>query len=122
MFKRITNLPEFDRDMKKLRKRFSTLPDALDVFINTPLKLFHRMELNTADIRRIADLGIQEPKIYKARKIPCRDLKGRGSRTGLRIVYAYFASANRIEFIEIYFKADRANHNEKRILNHYKKG
>ena len=85
VFKRVTNLPEFDRDMKKLRKRFPTLPDALDVFINTPLKLFHRMELNTADIRRIAGLGIEEPKIYKARKIPCRDLKGRGSRTGLRI-------------------------------------
>lgn len=108
--------------MKKLTKRFPTLPESLEVFIHIALKLFHKEGINTADIRQISRLGIQEPKIYKAIKIACRDLKGRGSKTGLRIVYAYFTAADQIEFIEIYFKADQTNHNEKRIRSHYKKG
>ncbi len=106
--------------MKKLTKKFRTLPDDLNVFINAPLRLFHSERLNTAGITPIDDLGIEEPKVYKVRKFACRSLKGRGSRTGIRIIYAYFTPSDSIEFVEIYFKANQPIQNNKRILQHYK--
>jgi len=108
--------------MRKLTKKYQTLPDDIAVFINTPMKLFHRAGINTADIRPIAGLrlGAEEPTIYKARRFACRSLKGRGSQTGIRIIYAYFTSLDSIEFVEIYFKANQSIQNNRRILQHYK--
>jgi hypothetical protein len=39
-FDELTRLPEFDKDLKHLLKRFRTLEDDLTVFINTQLFLY----------------------------------------------------------------------------------
>ena len=119
IFNKICKLPDFKKDFKKLSKRFKTLDEDLTTFINVQLKLYHKLSQDNQGVVRISDLAIDAPSIYKARKFACRSLKGRGSKSGIRIIYAYCEDKDLIEFIEIYFKGDKENENRKRILRHY---
>ena len=120
LFKKIQKLPEFEKDFKKLKKRFRTFESDLNNFINTQLKIFHKLELDNKGIVEVQGLGIEYPKIYKARKFACRSLKGKGSKSGIRIIYAYFDEEDKIEFIEIYYKGDKTNEDRERILKYFK--
>jgi hypothetical protein len=39
----------------------------------------------------------------------------------MRLIYAYFANEDIIEFIEIYHKSDKENEDRERIKTHYNK-
>jgi mRNA-degrading endonuclease RelE of RelBE toxin-antitoxin system len=119
MFRELVKLPEFEKDMKKLRKRFRTLDEDIDNFIKFALVPFHTEGIDYGGIVVVSDLGIGEPKIYKVRKFACRALKGKGNQTGVRIIYAYFKDEDKIEFVEIYFKGDKENEDRKRIKKLY---
>lgn len=119
IFSEVESYPEFDKDLKKLTKRYRTLPEDLITFIKTQLNLFHKIKEDNKGIVRISDLGIENPPIYKARKFACRYLKGRGSNTGLRVIYAYIEEKDRIELIEIYFKGDKDLEDRERIKGYY---
>ncbi len=81
--------------------------------------MFHKLDIDNKGIVEISGLDIEYPPIYKARKFTCRSLKGTGSRSGIRIIYAYFDKEDKIEFIEIYFKGDKENEDRERIVKHY---
>lgn len=119
VFKEIRKLAEFEKDFKKLAKRFKTLDDDIETFINRQLKLTHKLGIDNKGVVHISGLGIEIPKIYKAKKFACKALKGRGGMSGIRIIYAYYEKEDVIEFIEIYFKGDKANEDEKRIIKNY---
>jgi len=119
IFKEVRRHPEFDKDFKKLAKRFKTLNDDIETFINKQLKLTHKLGIDNKGVVHISDLGIEIPKIYKAKKFACKALKGRGGMSGIRIIYAYYESEDVIEFIEIYFKGDKVNEDKKRIIKYY---
>ncbi len=70
-------------------------------------------------IHQISGLGFTSPNVYKATKFACKSLKGKGSRSGIRVVYAYFEQLDRIELVEIYFKGDKENENRERIKTLY---
>lgn len=120
IFADISHLPEFERDFKKLTKRFKTLEEDLKIFIKTALNSYHKLQIHSHDIFHISDLGIQSPKIYKAKKFACRSLKGKGAQSGIRVIYAYFEEEDKIEFIEIYYKGDKENEDKGRISKHYR--
>ena len=120
-FKDTKKLPEYEKDFKKLLKRFRTLEDDIEIFVNTQLKLFHKLQIDNRGIFQIPGLGFDYPKIYKAKKFACKSLKGRGVNSGIRIVYAYYEQEDTIEFIEIYFKADHVSEDKRRIIENYKK-
>jgi len=82
--------------------------------------MFHKLDIDNKGIVGISGLGIEYPQIYKARKFACKSLKGIGSRSGIRIIYAYYEKEDKIEFIEIYFKGDKEAEDRERILKHYK--
>jgi mRNA-degrading endonuclease RelE of RelBE toxin-antitoxin system len=115
-FKEIIRLPEFERDMKKLTKRFRSLNDDLENFIKTELRLFHKLRIDNKGVVQIAGLGIQGPKVYEARKFACRALKGKGAHSGIRVIYAYLEGSDSIELIEIYYKGDKGSEDRERIL------
>ena len=120
LFNEIRRLNEFDREFKKLLKRFKTLDEDLDNFIKSQLNLTHKLNIiEKKNIVRISNLNIDSPKIYKARRFACKSLKGKGGFSGIRIIYAYFEEEDIIEFIEIYFKGDKANEDKKRIMKYY---
>ncbi|MDD4875096.1 MAG: hypothetical protein PHI77_01685 [Candidatus Pacebacteria bacterium] len=103
-------IPEFQKELKKLGKKYKSLPSDLQEFCNVisvvPLgnsKHFNIVAQN--------DLFF----IMKARFF-CRYLKG----SSLRIIYSYFEQEQRIEFIELYFKGDKENEDRGRIKEYLK--
>ncbi len=119
-FNEIHRLPEFDKDVKKLLKKFRTLEDDLDVFVKAELVLYHKLKKDNKGIFPIPGLGVERPKIYKAKKFACRSLKGKGVHSGIRVIYGYFEKEDRIDFIEIYYKGDKENEDKDRIMRHYR--
>lgn len=119
IFKSVKALPSFERDFKRLRKRYRTLGEDLHVFIKTALKLFHKSAHKSDGISHISGLGITYPPIYKVKRFACRSLKGKGSNSGMRIIYAYKKDTDEINFVEIYYKGDKENEDKDRILKEF---
>ncbi len=82
LFKEISHVPEFEKDLKKLVKRFSSLEEDLETFIKVAMNIFHKQKIDSGAILHISDLGIHSPKIYKAKKFACKALKGKGVAFG----------------------------------------
>jgi mRNA-degrading endonuclease RelE of RelBE toxin-antitoxin system len=120
VFSEERKLPEFEKDLKRLSKKFRTLEEDLKVFVEKQLNLYHKLKIDNKGVFTIPNLGISYPKIYKAKKFACRSLKGKGAASGIRVIYAYYEKEDIIEFIEIYYKGDKANEDRKRILQKYK--
>lgn len=119
-FCEIARLPEFERDLKSLVKRFRTLEEDLETLIRAQIVLFHKLGIDNKGVVRIQGFPFDEPKIYKVKKFACRALKGRGANSGLRLIYAYFQGSDRIELVEIYFKGDKEDADRSRIIHNYK--
>ena len=120
IFNEISRLPEFEKDLKDLRKRYRTIDEDLDIFIEKQLNLYHKLNIDNGGIFEIPELKIEYPKVYKAKKFACRSLKG-GAHSGIRVIYAYFENEDKIELIEIYYKGDKANEDKERIKKYYAK-
>ena len=58
IFEKIILTEEFEKDLKKLKKRFKTLDSDLENFINIQLKLFHKIKINNNGIFRLQNLDI----------------------------------------------------------------
>lgn len=121
LFKGITHVPEFEKDLKKLTKRFPSLKDDLKIFIKVAMNALHKQNIDSRAIFHISDLGIHSPKIYKAKKFACKALKGKGAQSGIRVIYAYNEAEDSVKFIELYYKGDKENENRERILKYYGK-
>lgn len=98
-----------------------TIKEDLNVFIEKQLNLYHKLYIDNKGIFPISDLGINYPRIYKAKKFACKSLKGKSVASGIRIIYAYYEKKDVIELIEIYYKGDKENEDRKRIVRYYKK-
>ena len=120
-FLKVLRLKEFEGDLKKLKKRYKTLEEDLEVFVHAQLLGFHLLGLDNKGVVHIDDLGSVTTPIYKGRKFACRSLKGKGVRSGIRVIYAYVEKDQRIELIEIYCKADKDTEDRERIKNYYSK-
>ena len=117
-FNETSPLPEFDRDTRRLLKRFKTIEDDLEIFIEKQLILYHKLKIDNKGIFQITGLPVENPKVYKAKKFACKSLKGKGVQSGIRVIYAYEEEKDKIVLIEIYFKGDKANEDIKRILEY----
>jgi len=122
MFSEVVRLPEFDRDMEKRLKKHNTLEEDVSIAIKSALYPHHKLKQPYSGIYPVSYLKIGENNYYKLTEMACKSLHGTGKRSGYRLIYAYYAETDTIEFIEIYYKPDKANENRKRILNHHKRG
>ena len=108
-------LPEFQKDLKRLLKKYRTLNEDLEIV---------KKDLNDEPGEsppfsfRIDNPGIKTC-VIKVKKIACKALKGKGVNSGLRLVYAWFESESRIVFIELYHKNDKESEDRQRILNNF---
>jgi mRNA-degrading endonuclease RelE of RelBE toxin-antitoxin system len=118
-FSEVARLPEFDRDLKRLARRFRTLDEDLAMLVRAQIMPFHKMGTDNKGMVQIPGLPFSEPKMFKAKKFACRSLKGRGANTGLRLIYAYYEEKDKLELVEIYFKGDKENEDRDRILRKY---
>jgi hypothetical protein len=109
LFKDISYVAEFEKDLKKLARRFASLEGDLQVFINVAMNMFHKQNIESRAILQMSDVGIRSPKIYKSKKFACKALKGKGVQSEIRVIYAYHGDEDRVEFVEIYYKGDKEN-------------
>ncbi len=119
-FREIARLPEFERDLKRLAKRFRTLEEDLATLLKTQLVLFHKLGIDNKGVFEIPGMPFSKPRVYKVKKFACRALKGSGANSGLRLIYAYFEESDKIELIEIYFKGDKKNEDRDRVVRNYR--
>lgn len=109
-------LPEYQRDLKTLLKKYRTLNDDLNV-VRKVLDILP--DERPPFSYRIDGLGVGNC-IIKVKKIACKALKGRGVNSGLRLVYAWFRDEQKITFIELYHKSEKENEDRQRILDHFR--
>lgn len=121
IFDGIKELPEFEKEFKTLSKKFRSFSEDIEIFIEKQLRLYHLLFIDNGGIFPISNLGIEYPKIYKAKKFACKSLKGKGAASGIRIIYGFYEKENKIELIEIYYKGEKDKEDRERILRHYKK-
>jgi mRNA-degrading endonuclease RelE of RelBE toxin-antitoxin system len=109
-------LPDFERDLKSLLKKYRTLHDDLEI-----VKRVLEVEPNERApfSYRIDGLGL-ETCLIKVKKIACKALKGKGVNSGLRLIYAYFEEEKRIVFVELYHKNEKDNEDRQRIKDNFK--
>jgi mRNA-degrading endonuclease RelE of RelBE toxin-antitoxin system len=100
----------FQKDFKRLEKKYRSLSDDLSVFRNiiSIIPLGNSKHFNI--LNQTGDSYIVKARLF------CRYLKG----SSLRIIYSYIKSDNSICFIELYFKGDRENENKNRIEEYLK--
>lgn len=119
IFKSVVPSEEFDRDLKKLLRRFRSLEEDLATLVRTQLNIYHKLHVDNGGIFRLTGLPLEVPQIFKVKKFACKALKGRGVKSGIRVVYAYYEEADSVELVEIYFKADQQNEDRQRLLKRY---
>lgn len=116
----IKKTEKFEKDLKKLLKKFRSIEEDFEIFIDTQLKAYHKLNIDNNGIFQIQNLGVSYPKIFKAKKFACKSLKGKGVMSGIRIIYAYHDQEGIIEFIEVYYKGDKINEDMGRIREYFK--
>jgi mRNA-degrading endonuclease RelE of RelBE toxin-antitoxin system len=109
-------LDEFRKDLKRLSKKYRSLNYDLEI-IKKVLKT--EPEERPPFSFKIDGLGI-ETNMIKIKKIACKSLKGKGVKTGLRLIYAYLEDDHKIVFVEIYHKNTKNTETKTRILRYFR--
>jgi hypothetical protein len=112
---------QFQKDLKRLLKKYQTLEDDLETVKRNAIELYHLKRVNNQSVFPIQGFCSETIQICKIKKFACKALKGRGSKSGIRVIYAFHCQGCKVEFIEIYFKGEQANENQERIEEYLKK-
>jgi mRNA-degrading endonuclease RelE of RelBE toxin-antitoxin system len=113
-------IKSFRKDLKKLLKKYRTLEEDLETAKRNAIELYHLKNINNRSVFPIEGFCSEEILICKIKKFACKALKGRGSRSGIRIIYAFHCQSYKVDFIEIYFKGDKENEDRERIKEYLK--
>lgn len=108
-------LNEFDKDLKRLLKKYRTLESDL-ADIRKVLSI--RPEAFPPFSYFINDLGLPV-NLIKVRRIASDSFKGKGNNSGFRLIYAYSKDLNEITFIELYHKGIKEKEDRARILKYF---
>jgi len=109
------SVPEFSKDLRKLK-----IPS-----IEQDLTNFEKaFEVDKTKLTGVVQIpGLQgkgvSSSIYKATKFRCKFLQS-GSKSGVRVIFAYGKEEDKLIYIEIYKKNQQTNHDESRILKYFK--
>lgn len=96
--------PRFEKQLKKLLKKYRTLEDDLLIAKKAVIELSHVNKIDNRSVELVPGFDHQEIQIFKIKKFACKALVGKGVRSGIRIVYAYFPEQNHVKYLEIYYK------------------
>lgn len=110
--------PKFSQLLKQLAKRFRSLPDDLEIAKKAAIELRHVQGIDNQSCFPLQGYENGFCELYKVKKFACKALKGRGNRSGIRVIYAYHRDLNKVVFIEIFFKADQELESQELIDEH----
>ena len=106
---------EFQKDFKKLLKKYKSLEEDLELVKIAAIELYHLQKINNLSVFPIPGFCTKDLSVCKIKKFACKALKGRGSKSGIRVIYAFRIESLRVDFIEIYFKGNQENEDQERI-------
>ena len=117
-----SSIPEFEKDFKKLKKRYRTLSDDFENMKKNLLEVHYiKGALLPRDtIVDIEGLCGENYKSKKVRKFTCKSLINLGNRSGIRVIFVLEPDDLKITFIEIYHKNDKAVENKERLKDFIK--
>jgi hypothetical protein len=105
-----TQLPEFEKELKKLSKKYPTIESDIEdikpIILNCPTGTGKNF---------IIIKSTENTKIVKV-KIHCESLR---SRT-IRLIYSYREDKFEFLYLEVYFKGDKENEDRERINEYLK--
>lgn len=112
-----SSIPEFEKDFKKLAKRYRTLGDDFENMKKNLLEVHYikGIPLPPNAIVDIAGMCRETYKSKKVRKFACKSLKNLGNRSGIRVIFVLEPDDLKITFIEIYHKNDKPIENKERL-------
>jgi len=113
-------ITEFQKDFKRLIRKYPSLPDDFKLAKKAAIELFHLFKINNFSVFPIPHFCSEDIQVCKVRKFACKSLKGRGIKSGIRIIYAYHKNPHKAVFLEIYFKGDKVNEDKDRIKAYLK--
>jgi len=105
----------FQKDLKHLLKKFPTLKDDIEIAKKNAIELYHINKIDNQSVFPIQGFCTSKIKVYKLKKFACKALKGRGSKSGIRIIYAFHLETSKVVFIQLYFKGEQLNEDKDRI-------
>lgn len=111
---------EFDKDLKKLCKKYKTLTEDLEVVKKAAISLYHLNSIDNNSIFPIPGFCNDEIISCKVKKFASKSFKGKGAKSGLRIIYIFVPKETRVILIEIYYKGNKPNENKERLEYYYK--
>jgi mRNA-degrading endonuclease RelE of RelBE toxin-antitoxin system len=94
----------FEKHLKKLIKKYRSLEEDLEIAKKFAIEAFHISGINNESVWLVPKFDKKTVQIYKLKKFSCKALKGKGNRSGIRIIYAFYPEKFEVEFLEIYFK------------------
>lgn len=110
----------FKKDFNKLLRKYRTLEEDLETAKRNAIELYHIKNINNNSISPIQGFCSEKIQICKIKKFACKALKGRGAKSGIRVIYAFYCQSCKVEFIEIYFKGDKENEDRERVKEYLK--
>jgi mRNA-degrading endonuclease RelE of RelBE toxin-antitoxin system len=111
---------EFKKDLKKLLKKFPSLMKDLELAKEAAIELYHTRKINNLSVFLIQGYCSDDIQICKVKKFSCDSLKGKGAKSGIRIIYAFHEKESRVEFLEIYYKGSQTKEDYERIKAYLK--
>lgn len=104
------HLPEFEKELKKLSKKYSSLKSDIEdikpILSVSPTGIGKNFTIvSTTDVVKIVKVRIQ-----------CESLRSRS----IRLIYAYHKDKIEFMYIEVYFKGDKENEDRERIKEYLK--
>jgi len=106
---------EFKKDLKKLTKKFISLPEDLRTVKKAVIELRHILNINNLSTFEITGFSSENYSFWKIKKFACKSLRGRGEQSGLRVIYRWHQISKKVVFIEIYYKGSKENEDKERI-------
>ncbi len=95
---------KFEKQFNKLIKKYRTLEEDLEIAKKFAIEALHLEKINNEAVLLIPKFDKINLQVYKIKKFSCKALKGKGNRSGIRIIYAFYPEKFEVEFLEIYYK------------------
>lgn len=114
------SIEPFNKDLKRLSKKFPSLLEDLELVKRATIELFHVKKVNNNAVFPIPDFCSGSFQVCKIKKFACRSLKGRGVKSGIRVTYFFNIQTLKVVFMEIYFKSEQENEDRTRIKDYLK--
>ena len=113
----IKTIPEYRKDLKKMQKKYRHIKEDVKRAILAIITSKHKPLEGSVRIDHLGD-EVKIP-VFKLRHFRSTDLKGKGSRSGIRLIYSYEIEKKEITLFEIYYHKSKHSDCNRELIKEY---